>query len=274
MPRVRLVHGKASEATALLATLRAAGFEVEAKPLGTPAALRALAANPPDAVVIDLTRLPSQGRDVAVALRVTKATRHLPLVFVEGDPEKVAGIREILPDAAYCGWRGICGALRRAIARPPRDPVVPASRLAGYSGTPLPRKLGIVNGVQATLVGAPPAFEATLGELPEGAAVRRRTLASVTAGSAAETELRIWFVRRSAELRRGIAGMSARTGPRGLWICWPKQASGAASDVSEKGVRAAGMGNGLVDYKVCAVDGVWSGLKFARRAAKEGGKRR
>lgn len=216
--------------------------------------------------MIDLTRLPSHGREVGVAIRVTKGSRHVPLVFVEGDPEKVARIRQILPDATYASWRGIRGALRVALTRPPGDPVVPASRLVGYSGTPLPRKLGVAEGIMTTLIGAPPRFEALLGNLPEGASVRRRSAALASSGSGAgERELRLWFVRGRAELQRGIRTMAARTGPRGMWICWPKQTSGIAADLTDRVVRGAGLANGLVDYKVCAVDETWSGLKFRRR---------
>ena len=128
---------------------------------------------------------------------------------------------------------------------------------AGYSGTPLPKKLGVKPGTRLALFGAPDGFETTLGPLPDGARVRR--------GDAAGAFLAVWFVRSRAELRRGIARRAGAIPPGGLWIAWRKKASGEASDVGESDVRAAGLAAGLVDYKICAVDVAWSGLKFALR---------
>ena len=126
---------------------------------------------------------------------------------------------------------------------------------AGYSGTPLPQKLGIKGGTRVALVGAPERFEETLGPLPPGAALRR--------DRRGEADLTLWFVRRASELS-GLRRVAAKMG-QGLWICWPKKSSPLASDLNENMVRDAGLDVGLVDYKVCAVDADWSGLKFARR---------
>jgi hypothetical protein len=257
MPRLRLIHWNAQEAAPRILALRAAGFSVQYEQI-TPDRLRAWAGRPPHAFVIDLTRLPAHGRDVALALRAQKATRGVPLVFVDGDPEKVARIRQLLPDAGFASWTAIRGALKRALARPVPDPVVPASRLAGYSGTPLPQKLGIKAGSTVALVGAPGDFEATLGSLPEGVVIRR--------GARGARDLTIWFIRTRRELQRCVAKMPAVIGRGGLWIAWPKRASGVPTDVSEPLVRKAGLAHGLVDYKICAIDRIWSGLKFALRA--------
>jgi hypothetical protein len=129
---------------------------------------------------------------------------------------------------------------------------------AGYSGTPLPQKLGIRAGTIVVLVGAPPEFATkTLGTLPEGAQIRRR--------SAKSADLTIWFVKRAADYRKRIRAVASSLGKGGLWVAWPKKASGVASDLSENVVRDAALACGLVDYKVCAIDGTWSGLKFAVR---------
>jgi hypothetical protein len=77
-------------------------------------------------------------------------------------------------------------------------------------------------------------------------------------------DLVVWFVRRRLELETGILRIGAEMG-QGLWVAWPKKASGLKTDVTEDVVRGAGLANGLVDYKVCAINEVWSGLKFARR---------
>jgi hypothetical protein len=220
--------------------------------------------DPPDAVVIDLGRLPSQGRDVAVGLRSYKDTRHVPLVFVGGQPKKVAGVRELLPDAVYTSWEEIVAALQQAIAAPPADPVVPTSTMTGYSGTPLPKKLGIKTGSVVGLVDAPEGFEVTLGDLPEGTVVIRLPEG---AGSSLSRppDVTLWFATRRADLDSRMAGMCSLAERGGLWIIWPKKASGVVSDLSQAVVRETGLAAGLVDFKVCAVDATWSGLRFTRR---------
>ena len=256
MQRVRLIHWHAAEAEERARWLRSAGYEVDHKPLD-PDGLRALREDPPGAVVIDLSRVPSQGRDVAVGLRAYKATRYVPLVFVGGDPEKVARIKELLPDATYTTWDGVGPSLEQAIAHPPATPVVPGSTMAGYAGAPLPKKLGIKANSTVALVGAPQAFESTLGQLPEGVILRRE------AGSRGDVTL--WFVRSRQELEERIGEMGVHAKGGGLWILWPKKASAIVTDLSQTVVRDLGLASGLVDFKVCAVDATWSGLRFTRR---------
>jgi hypothetical protein len=131
---------------------------------------------------------------------------------------------------------------------------------AGYSGTPLPKKLGIKSGETVTLLGAPDDFDATLGELPDDVRVKRQAR-----GPADRVLL---FARSLAELRRRFAAAERLLGERGaLWICWPKKASGVATEIAEPDVRAFGLAAGWVDYRICAVDATWSGLLFARRKA-------
>ena len=256
MHRVRLVHWNAAEAMARAATLRTAGYAVDHEPL-TPAELRRMKTDPPTVVVIDLSRLPAQGRDVGLALRHNRATRAVPLVFVDGEERKVDKIKRQLPDAEYTTWRCYRGALQRAIANPPANPTKPSSLLAGYAGTPLPKKLGIEPGCTVTLVGAPWDIEQKLGELPSGARLRRQLRGRV--------DLIIWFVRSRKELERKIERMAGRVGGGGMWIAWPKKASGLLTDLTQVLVRAQGLAHGLVDYKICAIDHTWSGLKFAHR---------
>ena len=256
MPRIRLIHWNATEAADRAARLARGGLEVEHAPLD-PSGLRALRAEPPDAVVIDLGRLPSHGRDLGVALRQTKATRGIPLVFVGGDPAKVARVRELLPDAGFTDWSGVQEALAQAMAHPPTEPVVPGSSMAGYSGTPLLRKLGIKAGYAVALVGAPEDFERTLGELPPEVTLRRR--------AQGRCDLIVWFAGSRRNLKRRVARYGARAGAGGLWICWPKKASGVVSDLSERVVRESGLAHGLVDYKIASIDRTWAGLRFTRR---------
>jgi len=257
MDQVRLIHWNAAEAEERATLLLGAGFAVDYDPL-TPAELRAMREEPPSAIVLDLSRVPSQGRDLAVGLRKHGATRHVPLVFVDGEPEKVARIRELLPDATYTTWDEIESALIHAINTPVVDPVVHESAFAAYAGTPLPKKLGIKADSVVTLIGGPAGFEETLGKLPSGVAVRRANpdLHGVT----------LWFVRSRQELEDQIEEMGAYAAGGGLWIAWPKKASGVVSDLSQQAVREVGLASGLVDFKICSIDNTWSGLRFSQRA--------
>ena len=251
------MHWNAAEAGERAAALRALGYEVDSTPPEPRAFLRSLREQHPAAVVIDLERAPSMGRDLAVMVREQKATRNIPLVFAGGDPGKVEGVRALLPDATFAAWDAIGPALAAAIAAPPASPVVPTSVLAGYSGTPLPKKLGIKPGTVLALLDAPPGFTETLGTLPDGA--------TITAVIDADTTLAIWFVRRHADLGAGIDRLATALGDAKLWIAWPKKTSRLAADLGEREVRDAGLSHGLVDFKVCAIDETWSGLLFTRR---------
>ena len=126
--------------------------------------------------------------------------------------------------------------------------------MAGYSGRPLVGKIGLKEGSRLLLIGAPPEFDAELGPLPSGARlVRTRST---------DLDCVMLFAARAADLRK-IERAAARLQPAGmLWIAWPKKASGVATDVTDALVRSAGLAAGLVDIKVCAVNEVWSGLKF------------
>ena len=129
---------------------------------------------------------------------------------------------------------------------------------AGYSGTPLVKKLGIKPGATVGLIGAPEDFDATLGLLPDGVAVRRRLRGPLDVIVA-------FYMDRAALARRLPALRGALQPAGGLWIAWPKRASGIASDLSDNVVRELGLAAGLVDNKVCAIDAVWSGLRLVYR---------
>jgi CheY-like chemotaxis protein len=256
MGYIRLILWNADEAEQWGQQLRAAGYDTVSAPFDA-AALRALREQPPDAVVIDLTRAPSQGRDVAVGIRKYKATRHVPLVFVEGDAEKLERIKNLLPDAVYTTWNCIGDSLREAIACPLADPVVPGSVMDAYAGTPLPKKLGVKTGSAVFLANAPVGFEQTMGRLPADVVLHRdRQMGS---------DVTLWFTTSRAELDGEMARMAERAEKGGLWIIWPKKSSGVDSDLSQSVVREVAMAAGLVDFKVCAVDETWSGLRFSRK---------
>ena len=258
---IRLIHWNAAEAEAKAEELRAAGYVVNGDVFDGPSALRTMRENPPAALVIDLTRSPSKGRDVGSAVRHYRSTRKVPLVFVEGDPEKVDRIKELLPDAVYTTWVQIRSSLKEAMANPPSDPVATRSLLAGYSGTPLPKKLGIKASLSVTLINAPAGFQKALGRLPEGAVLRKRP--------GRQSNVVIWFTSSRKDLEERLEKIADTMAEKGkLWIAWPKKASGVVSDLTQKDVREVGLSKGLVDYKVCSIDATWSGLLFSRRKSR------
>jgi hypothetical protein len=134
---------------------------------------------------------------------------------------------------------------------------------AGYSKRSLPDKLGIKPGTKIIALGAPPNYTQLLGPLPEDTKVTTRL--------ARPARFVHQFVARRSELERAFPSIDAALADDGTaWISWPKKSSGMATDLTEDVVRAVGLPLGLVDVKVCAVDEVWSGLKFVRRKEKRG----
>ena len=138
--------------------------------------------------------------------------------------------------------------------------------MAGYSGTPLPAKLGIRPGARIGLRNAPPGFRTLLEPWPEDAVV--------TGPRARELDLVVLFATTARELEKEFRRGAAALVPAGaLWIGWPKKASGVATDLAEDRVREIGLAAGLVDVKVCAIDDTWSGLKFVVRSKDRPGRK-
>jgi hypothetical protein len=134
---------------------------------------------------------------------------------------------------------------------------ISGAALAGYSGTPIPKKLGIRDNYSVVLVNPPERFERKLEPLPPGAAIATDPNAANVA---------VFFSTSQAELLRDFRSLAkALPQKTALWIAWPKQASGVSTDLKEDVVREFGLSAGWVDYKVCAIDETWSGLCFARR---------
>ncbi len=133
--------------------------------------------------------------------------------------------------------------------------------MAGYSGTPLPKKLGIKEAAAVSLVAAPQGFaERDLADLPAGA--------RLVDGGVAPIDVVVLFVEWMAGLEEQFAAQASRLTPAGgLWVAWPKRASGRPTDLSENLIRDIGLAAGLVDNKVCAIDDTWSGLRFVYRLA-------
>lgn len=135
--------------------------------------------------------------------------------------------------------------------------------MVGYSGTPLPQKLGIKPGHRLLLLGAPDGFDVTLGELPPDVTVR-----TVARGTA---DVVVLFTTKRALLEARIDALGAAVFPDGaIWVAWPKKASKVPTDMTEDVVREVCLPRGLVDNKVCAIDETWSGLRVVHRVERRG----
>jgi hypothetical protein len=130
--------------------------------------------------------------------------------------------------------------------------------VAGYSETPLPKKLGIKEGHRVAVLRAPAGLHNLLRPLPDGVALRDRARGPL--------DVVLYFVTRRAELERRLDRLVALLDPAGgLWIAWPKRSSGVDTDITEDVVREVAVPRGLVDNKVCAIDDTWSGLRLVVR---------
>lgn len=133
----------------------------------------------------------------------------------------------------------------------------------GYSTRPLVGKLGIKAGFRVLIVDPPPGYWELLGPLPAGVVI--------VPGADGPADFVQFFTREWAALEAQFPRLRGALVPAGLlWISWPKRAAGVPTDLDENRVRAAGLANGLVDVKVCAVDRTWSGLKFVYRLRDRG----
>jgi CheY-like chemotaxis protein len=255
MPRVRLIHWKAAEAGPLLNSLRTAGYQVDYEERPDYHVGQAIRAELPAAVVIDLSRLPSHGREIATYLRGSKSTRHVPIVFVNGPPEKVEALREKLPDAVYTTNARIAQALKKAITDAPANPVSPPQMMERYSGRTAAEKLGIKTGGKVAVIDPPRDYAAVIGTLPEGV--------SLVEQSRARCEVTLWFAHDPATFQEALPRMRSRAAEGKLWILWRKGAK--ANSITQQMIRELAIAVGLVDYKICSVNETWSGLLFARK---------
>jgi hypothetical protein len=131
---------------------------------------------------------------------------------------------------------------------------------AGYSGTPLPVKLGIGEGDEVAIIGAPDQFEDTLGALPDVASLH------TTLADDARYDVIIAFMTQRAELEDQLPWLRSRMAPAcGLWVAFPKRASKVPTDMSDHVIREIALPTGLVDNKVCAIDQIWTGVRLVIR---------
>lgn len=130
--------------------------------------------------------------------------------------------------------------------------------MAGYSGTPLPKKLGLKENQRVAVINAPADFQRTLGDIPENVEIVKRLTSPL--------DLVMLFVEKEKQLQKQFSGLAARLASSGMiWVAWPKKSSGVATDLDFNRVQRIGLDRGLVDVKICAIDDTWSGLKFVIR---------
>src|ERR1700687_3667507 len=261
MRRVRLISWNETEAAEHAGILKAAKIPTDASPHQPGKLITKLRDNL--AVLIDLDRLPSHGHAIAVLMRSSKSARHVPIVFAGGAQEKLDKIRREFPDAYYTQWPDVVSTLKKALSAPPVVPMRAMSHMERYGASHLTKKLGFKPNTKTALLNAPEGFEEQLGELPDGT----EPMTKITA----QTNMALWFVRSRQELEGELDYLSARLPPgASLWIIYAKRTRRYKVDFNQRDVRALALAAGLVDYKICAVDSDWTGLKFARkkRAAK------
>lgn len=244
--RVVVIHYEPIEAASLAERLRRDGIAAEPYRYVGMKGFRELRADPPDAVLIDLMRLPSYGRTMGALLRESKSTRTIPIVFLEGDPEKTARVRELLPDAGFAKLPKLAAELKRAVERAPADPAMPDPH-----GVPVAQKLRIPEGGTVSLIGAPEGFEGALG--------------GVQATRSRDGDVVLLFARTAAAMGRELPKLAGILPSRRLWIVWPKRTSRAAGDLSLAQIHDACAPLGLVAYKTCSVDATWSAAAVSRR---------
>jgi hypothetical protein len=248
---VRLFHSKAEEAEALVTLMTEAGYNVyypgerEASPFAKIKALE------PVAVVIDLSRLPTQARYVGTEIRRHKGLRHIPIVFVDGDEVRVQQARAVLPDAVFTKQSLLKDALAKL--KPVSDPVVPAGSILSDRTTA--EKLGIKANARVALIRPPIDYARVIGSLPGGAELEEDPRDVLP--------LSLWFVSDSDEFLESLRAIRKLAAKSRVWVIYPKQAAKkkkADDGLTQNLIREAGRSVGLVDYKICAVDETWTGL--------------
>ena len=258
MARLQIISSDRKRVARLLKLLEEAGHNIQAGRM-TEDLRQQIHDQPPQAIIFDAQRAPATARDTGIFLRLQKATRGVLLVYLGGTAERVGEIRQHLPDAVFTTEASLVQDLESSLANRPEDPIVPESVFAGYSGRPLPAKLGIKAGMQVALLDAPRGLIDLLTPLPP----------DVEIGSKAQNpDITLWFVTIRSKLNAELSSVLKRCGKGKLWIAWPKKSSGVSTDLTQAAVRKIGLDAGWVDFKICAVDATWSALCFTKR--KEG----
>jgi CheY-like chemotaxis protein len=257
MLRIRVIHWKAAEAGPLVQACRKAGFEVDYTERDGGAICRAIRKDNPAAVVIDLSQMPSHGREVAIWLRSTKSTRSIPIIFAGGEEDKVSAVRTILPDAIYCEIDKIGKILKHAVRESRSESgarlVAPPQMMERAAWKSAAQKLGLEADSVVSVVQPPRDFPGLLGDFPASVEFQEE-----------QAPLTLWFIHEMDELLSSLRRMRAVATSTKLWILWRK---GSANGVTQNSLRETAREFGLVDYKICSVDKRWSAMLFTRKKA-------
>lgn len=248
---VRLFHVKAEEAEALVTLMTDAGYNVYYPGEREPSPYAKIKALEPVAVVIDLSRNPTHARYVGTEIRRHKGLRHIPIVFVDGDHERVKQARAILPDAVYTKRDRLKEALD--LLEPVSDPVVPAGTV--LSDRTAAEKLGIKADARVALIRPPIDYARVIGVLPAGAVLEEDPKEVLP--------LTLWFVSDLDEFLEGLRAMRKLAGKSRLWVVYPKQTGKKKKPedgLTQNVIREAARSVGLIDYKICSVDDTWTGF--------------
>ncbi|MBN1154906.1 hypothetical protein JXB12_08340 [candidate division KSB1 bacterium] len=257
MSTIRYIHWNAEEAEEAAKRIRSWNHDVLCDVPDSGQFIKKIESQRPDLIIINLNRLPAQGRDFAFMIRARKSTRFIPILFLEGQPDKAASIRDRLPDAVYTTWDRLAIDIERALAEGVSNPFVPASMMDAYKGKPLAEKLGIKDNFIVALIDSPENYPEMIDPLPNKVTFFKAPVS--------HCDLIIWFIRDAASFVQRIDQLLNATDCRKIWIAWPKRSSSFQSDLSQNLVRKTALAAGLVDYKISSFDDTWSGLLFKVR---------
>ena len=255
--RVCLIHWNEKERQERLSHLVLDGIEVLAGIDAGPHFSKSLETSRPDAVLIDLSRLPSQGRDLGVMIRTRAGTRQIPIVFVDGAADKVEAIRTLLPDAEFTTWDGILPTITHVVESKGKDFLPQSSVFAAYSQKPLATKLCIKPGFVVCLIGENESLLGGSDQLPAGVKVVNDIVD--------DANLYLWCLQSQAELSANLALIKTVVKHAPTWVGWPKKAADPGSDLTQSVVREQCLAVGMVDYKICSINEKWSALLFKWR---------
>ncbi len=253
-PRVLLLHWKQEEIAELAARI-SPGFDVDACVPVNSEGMKVLAQRDvPSVLVVCLDRLPSHGHAVAHHYRNRKATRHVPVVFVGGVPEKVEKIRAVMPGTRFCSWKTVVKTVREACENPIVS-LADAVKSKPQPERPLYLKLFLREGMHVALLAAPRDLSSLVPDLPFEL--------DITEEPRRNTDLTMWFVRSAAELDDGFAWITAKMAKPRIWVFYSRQNPERVTWASVSEIAAP---YGLGQFKVLRLDNQWTGVAFGRRS--------
>ena len=255
--KIKLIHWDQEQCKEKARLLESIGNEVDAESMRDKGTFKRIKEYPPDVFVIDLSRLPSHGREIAIGLRNIRSTRNIPIIFTEGETDKVDKIKLLLPDSVFCRWKTIRSSLKKAASQKQSAKIVPLSMMDRYTNTPLVGKLGIKENYKIALINSPKNFKNKLTGLPSNV--------EIFADLKSDRDIILWFVQSKKEFDTGLISILKSVKNNMLWIATPKKSSGVVTDINQNIIRRIGLNEGLVDFKICSIDEKWSGLLFKRR---------